>query len=44
MSKFLHNAAAAKDDDTKAIAIPWFFSRNSQANKAVFVIGKRRKC
>ena len=29
MSKFLHN----DNDNTKATAIPWVFSKDSQANK-----------
>ena len=32
MSKFLHDA----DDNTKAIAIPWLFSKNSRAKNESF--------
>ena len=37
MSQFLH---ANKNDDTKAIAIPWVFSENSRAKNLVTIYSK----
>ena len=39
MSKFLHNVDNKADNNAKAIAIPWVFSKNSRAKKEKYISG-----